>query len=155
MLMLRYNGTGVIFWDSLIPYHKTRWIKYISVEFFLYQSRQNLIKIERLLYLCCFWPFLKCSAFLVAALSLFEIAWCLNQTIMAKFCWFKFLKHIVNWHVIDLDTYSYRVFHGFGQAKFAYGCSILSSSQFTQLPLKTMLNLKVVKINSKVIISLH
>jgi len=36
----------------------------------------------------------------------------------------------------------FRVFHGFGQAKFAYGGSILGSSQFTlllQLPLKMML----------------
>jgi hypothetical protein len=40
------------------------------------------------------------------------------------------------------------VFHGFGQAKLAYGGSILSSIYFTllpQLPLKTMLYLKVVK----------
>jgi len=47
----------------------------------------------------------------------------------------------------------YRVFHGFGQAKFAYGGSILGSSQFTllpQLPLKTMLSVKVVKIDSKI-----
>jgi len=46
------------------------------------------------------------------------------------------------------------VFHGFGQAKFDYGGSILGSSQFTllpQLPLKTMLGLKVVKIDSKII----
>jgi len=53
---------------------------------------------------------------------------------------------------------SYRAFHGFGQAKFAYGGSVLGSSQHTQLPqlpLKMMLNLKVVKIDSKVIISLH
>jgi len=38
-----------------------------------------------------------------------------------------------------------RVFHGFGQAKFADGGSILDSSQFTQLPqrpVKMMLNLK-------------
>jgi len=60
------------------------------------------------------------------------------------------------------DTY-YRAFHRFGQAKFAYGGSILGSSQFTllsKLPLKTMLNLKVVKIVSKIIhiaswISIH
>jgi len=42
---------------------------------------------------------------------------------------------------------------GFGQAKFANGGSILGSSQFTlmpQLPLKTMLILKVVKIDSKI-----
>ncbi len=38
-----------------------------------------------------------------------------------------------------------RVFHGFGQTKFACGGSVLGSSQFTllsQLPLKTMLSLK-------------
>jgi len=43
------------------------------------------------------------------------------------------------------NTYLYRVFHGFGQAKFANGGSILGLSQFTlqpQLPLKTMLSLK-------------
>ncbi len=52
----------------------------------------------------------------------------------------------------------YRSFHRFGQAKFAYGCSISGSSQFTllpQLPLKTILDLKVVKIDSKIIISLY
>ncbi len=53
------------------------------------------------------------------------------------------------------------MFHGFGQAKFAYCGSILGSSQFTimpQLPLKTILNLKVVKIvkiDTKIIISLR
>jgi hypothetical protein len=39
----------------------------------------------------------------------------------------------------------YRAFHGFGKAKFAYGGSILGSSQFTllpQLPLKVMLGKK-------------
>jgi hypothetical protein len=48
----------------------------------------------------------------------------------------------------------YRAFHRFGQAKFAFGGSILGSSQFTplpQLPLKTMLGLKVVKIEPKII----
>jgi len=48
--------------------------------------------------------------------------------------------------------------HGFGQAKFAYGGSILGSGQFTllpQLPLKTMLSLKVVKYYSKISNSLH
>ncbi len=48
-----------------------------------------------------------------------------------------------------LKVLSYIAFHGFGQAKFAYGGSILGSSQFSmllQLPLKSMLNLKVVKI---------
>jgi len=52
----------------------------------------------------------------------------------------------------------YRAFHGFGQAKFAYGGSILALSQFTLLPwlpLRTTLNLKVVKIDSKIIISFH
>jgi len=49
----------------------------------------------------------------------------------------------------------YRVFQGFGQAKFADGGSILGSSQFTQipqLPLKTTLDLQKVKINLKIII---
>ncbi len=48
----------------------------------------------------------------------------------------------------------YRVFHGFWQAKLADGRSILCS-QLPQLPLKTMLDLKVVKIDSKIIISLR
>jgi len=51
----------------------------------------------------------------------------------------------------------YRVFHGFGQAKFADGGSILGWSQLSLLslseqPLKTTLDLKVVKIDSKIII---
>ncbi len=51
----------------------------------------------------------------------------------------------------------YRELHGFGQpkfAKFAYGGLVLGSSQITlllQLPLKTMLNFKVVKIDTKII----
>ncbi len=52
----------------------------------------------------------------------------------------------------------YRAFHGFGQAKFAYVGSVLVLIQLTllpQLPLKTKLDLKVVKINSKEIISLR
>jgi hypothetical protein len=43
-------------------------------------------------------------------------------------------------------------FHGFGQAKFAYGSLILDLSQFTLLPqppLRTMISLKKVKIDSK------
>jgi len=51
-----------------------------------------------------------------------------------------------------------KAFHRFGQAKFAYGGSILGSGQFTlmaQLPLKTMLDFKVVKNNPKIIISFH
>jgi hypothetical protein len=42
------------------------------------------------------------------------------------------------------------VFHGFGQAKFLDGGSVLGSSQFTllpQMPLKMMLALKVVKMD--------
>jgi hypothetical protein len=42
------------------------------------------------------------------------------------------------------------VFHGFGQAKFAYGGSILGSSQLTVLPQltsKMMLSLKVLKLD--------
>jgi len=51
----------------------------------------------------------------------------------------------------------YRAFHGFGEAKFAYSGSSLGSTQFTllrKLPLKMILNLKVVKIESRKIISL-
>jgi len=50
------------------------------------------------------------------------------------------------------------VFHGFGQAKFAYGGSILGLSQLSilpQLPPKIMLDSKVVKIDPKIIISLR
>ncbi len=52
---------------------------------------------------------------------------------------------------------TYRVLNGFGQAKFAAGGSILGSSQLSllsELPLKMALDLKVVKIESKIIISL-
>ncbi len=55
------------------------------------------------------------------------------------------------------NNYSYSVFQGFSKAKFAYGGSILSSSQFLllpQLPQKIKLTLKVVKVDSKIIISL-
>jgi len=48
-------------------------------------------------------------------------------------------------------------FHRFGQAKFADGGSILGLRQLSllsELPLKMMINLKVVKINSKKIFSL-
>jgi len=60
--------------------------------------------------------------------------------------------------VVCQETTVYRAFHGIGRAKFAYGGLILGSRQFTllpQLPLKTMLNLKGVKIKSKTIILLH
>jgi len=49
------------------------------------------------------------------------------------------------------------MFRGFGQPKFAYGGLIFGWNQFAllpQLPLKTTLDLKVVKIDSKIIISL-
>jgi len=54
---------------------------------------------------------------------------------------------------IALTPFPSAVFHGFGQAKFAYGGLILGSSQFTllpKLPLKMMLSLKVVKFYSKI-----
>ncbi len=54
-------------------------------------------------------------------------------------------------------SFLYSVFQGFSKAKFANGGSILSSSQFLilpQLPQKVKLALKVVKVDSKIIISL-
>jgi len=51
----------------------------------------------------------------------------------------------------------YRAFHGFGQAKFPDGGSVLGSSQFSklhQLSPKILLDSKVVKIDPKIIISL-
>jgi len=53
--------------------------------------------------------------------------------------------------------HSYRAFHRFGQAKIANGGLVLGSSQFSllpQLPYKMVLDSKVVKIESKIIISL-
>jgi hypothetical protein len=47
----------------------------------------------------------------------------------------------------------YKAFHRFGQSKFPDGGLVLGSSQFLilpQLPQKTMLGLKVVKIDSKI-----
>jgi hypothetical protein len=52
---------------------------------------------------------------------------------------------------------NYGVFHHFRQAKFAYGGSILGSSQFMllpQLPQKMELASKEVKVDSKIIVSL-
>jgi len=52
----------------------------------------------------------------------------------------------------------YRTFHRFRQAKFTDGGLILGSNQFSilpQLPPKVLLNSKVVKIDPKIIISLH
>ena len=56
-------------------------------------------------------------------------------------------------HHLDI----YRVFHRFVQAKFAYGGQVLGSSRFLllpQLPEKKLAS-KVVKIDSKIIISRH
>jgi hypothetical protein len=53
--------------------------------------------------------------------------------------------------------HSYSVFQGFSYAKFAYGGSILSSSQFLilpQLPQNMKLTSKVVKIDPKIIVLL-
>jgi hypothetical protein len=52
---------------------------------------------------------------------------------------------------------SYKAFHGFGHAKFPEVSSVLGLSQFSilpQLPLKVMLDLKNVKIDPKIIITL-
>jgi hypothetical protein len=52
----------------------------------------------------------------------------------------------------------YRAFHGFGQAKFPYAGSDFGSSKFSilpQLPPKIMLNSKVVKIDTKILIAIH
>jgi hypothetical protein len=52
---------------------------------------------------------------------------------------------------------TYRAFRGFGQAKFPDGGSVLGSSQvilLSKLPLNSTLDLKVVKIASKLIILL-
>ena len=60
--------------------------------------------------------------------------------------------------IIDHFTCIYRAFHRFGQIKFVYGGPVLGSSQFLlllQLPPKMMLASKMVKIDSKIIISLH
>ncbi len=55
------------------------------------------------------------------------------------------------------NHWSYSVFQGFSKAKSANGGSILSSSQFLilpQLPQKIKLASKVVKVDSKIIISI-
>jgi len=57
-----------------------------------------------------------------------------------------------------VSTKYYRAFHIFELAKFPNGGSILGSSQFSllaQLPPRILLDLKVVKIDSKIIISLR
>jgi len=65
--------------------------------------------------------------------------------------------HLVLKNVYHRSALS-RAFHGFGQAKFPDDGSVLSSSQFSVLPLmppKILIDPKVVKINSKIIISLR
>jgi len=57
-----------------------------------------------------------------------------------------------------LDIETYRAFQRFGQAKFPDGGLVLGSSQFPklpQLPPKVLLDSIVVKIDPKIIISLH
>jgi len=65
-------------------------------------------------------------------------------------------------HFIIKDVFAtniwYRAFLEHGQAKFPDGGLILGSRQFTllpQLPPKILLDLKVVKIDSKIIISIR
>jgi len=43
-------------------------------------------------------------------------------------------KPVISLLFLIYSSNTYRAFHGFGQAKFADGGSILGSSQFTQLP---------------------
>jgi len=60
-------------------------------------------------------------------------------------------------HFNNLNIYSDRTFHGFEQAKFPDGGSVLGSRQFSilpQQPPKLLLKSKVVKIDPKIIISL-
>jgi hypothetical protein len=60
-------------------------------------------------------------------------------------------------NVITIGSQSYSVFQGFSKAKSANGGLILSSSQFLilhQLPQKIKLDSTVVKVDSKIIISL-
>jgi len=67
------------------------------------------------------------------------------------FRWDYILK--IFFFIFHFQNQYYRAFHRFGQAKFPNGGSVLDSSQFSillQLPPKTMLGLKVVKIDSKV-----
>ncbi len=75
------------------------------------------------------------------------------------FCKWEFRAHYVLLFFANFMTYgTYKAFHGFGQAKFSDGGSVLGSSQFSilpQLPPKVLLNSKVVKINPKIIMSLH
>jgi hypothetical protein len=61
-------------------------------------------------------------------------------------------KIFLDINLMNATKFCYIVFHGFGQAKFPNGRLVLGSCQFSllpQLPLKTMLNWKVVKFNFK------
>jgi hypothetical protein len=72
--------------------------------------------------------------------------------VLCQVCWFP-LRNVF----LRIFNYSYSVFLWPRQAKFAYGGSILSSSQFLLLPRqppKMILVLKVVKFDSKIIILL-
>jgi len=58
----------------------------------------------------------------------------------------------------QVETQSNRALHGFGQAKFSDGGSVLGSSQFSilpQLPPNILLDSKVVKLNPKINILLR
>jgi len=60
------------------------------------------------------------------------------------------LPHSILACLFCVTLYFYRVFHGFGQAKFPHGILVLGSTQFSlvpQLPQKMTLYLKVVKFN--------
>ena len=63
--------------------------------------------------------------------------------------------HSEHWH---LKCQLYRAFHRFGQGKVANGGLVLGSSGFSilsQLPYKMILDSKVVKIDSKITISIR
>jgi hypothetical protein len=56
-----------------------------------------------------------------------------------------------------LSGINYSAFHGFGQAEFPDGGSVLGPSQFLTMPLlpQKYCSIQVVKIDPKIIISLH
>ncbi len=75
-------------------------------------------------------------------------------TSFARLCPNSFIVDNLNLHTMFIG---FCAFHRYGQANLAYGGSILGLSQFTllsHLPLKMMLDLKVVKIHSKIVILL-
>jgi len=72
--------------------------------------------------------------------------------------WISLSHECVSTVEVTLACYFYKAFYGIGQVKFPYSGLIIGSSHFTllpRLPLKMMLNLQVVKIDSKIVISLH